>query len=241
MAKPDTSKPEYDDAQGVGAAGSISGSGRSGGNLARDISTREELERAAEGSAGATHVKGMNRKRASGGQPGAGRPNAGIQAGGTSDGAGGPSQLAHGTWILVADSEKALFFENVGDADFPVFEVVRKEEQENPPTREQGANRPGRFHDGPSAHRSAVDDADWHELAKERFAHDLAGILYRMAHRHQFDRMVLVAAPGVLGELRKMLHKEIEERVVAEVAKNLTNQPVDEIERHVKAELVRNE
>lgn len=145
--------------------------------------------------------------------------------------------LTQGTWVLVADSEKALFLENITDAQNPNLQVRRKDEQENPSDREQSANRPGRFNDGPSVHRSAVDDTDWHQLAKERFAADLADRLYKMAHKGQFERLVLVAAPDVLGELRKNLHKEVADCVVGEVAKNLTNHETSKIEEMVKEAL----
>ncbi|UWQ51259.1 host attachment family protein [Leisingera caerulea] len=145
--------------------------------------------------------------------------------------------LTQGTWVLVADSEKALFLENTTDAQNPNLKVRRKDEQENPSDREQSANRPGRFNDGPSVHRSAVDDTDWHQLAKERFASDLADRLYKMAHKGEFERLVLVAAPEVLGELRKNLHKEVADCVVGEVAKNLTNHETSKIEDMVKQAL----
>ena len=144
---------------------------------------------------------------------------------------------AHDTWILIADGEKALFLRNEGDAEFPIFEVERIEEQENPPAREQAANRPGRFNKGPEVQRSAVQDTDWHVLGKERFAKDMADILYRMVHRGRFDRLILAASPRVLGELRHDLHQEVTDRVVGEIPKTLTNHPVDEIESRIKAEL----
>lgn len=147
------------------------------------------------------------------------------------------TSLTTGTWVLIADSEKALFLENIGDAQDLHLDVRRKEEQDNPPTREQAANRPGRFNDGPSVHRSAVADTDWHELAKDRFADDLAGILYKQAHKGRFERLVIVAAPNVLGALRDKMHREVADKVIAEIAKTLTNHPLDEIETLVKREL----
>ncbi|NVK16838.1 MAG: host attachment protein [Rhodobacteraceae bacterium] len=144
------------------------------------------------------------------------------------------TRLSHGTYVLVADSEKALFLENTVDGDDPFLQVRRKDEQDNPPDREQSANRPGRFNDGPSVHRSAVDDTDWHQLAKERFAKDLSDKLYEMAHRGEFEKLVLVAAPEVLGELRKNLHKEVSDRVIGEISKNLTGHEITRIEELVK-------
>ncbi|MBM1631564.1 host attachment protein [Sulfitobacter mediterraneus] len=147
------------------------------------------------------------------------------------------TQIDNGTWVLIADGEKALFLENKTDGQDPFLEVFREEEQDNPPNREQAANRPGRFNDGPSVHRSAVDDTDWHELAKDRFAHDLADILYKQAHKGRFDKLVIVAPPNTLGELRQELHQEVTQKVIGEVPKTLTNHPIDEIEKIVSTEL----
>ena len=139
--------------------------------------------------------------------------------------------LKHGTWVLVADGEKALFLKNQGDAKYPNLEVVREMEQENPPTREQGSDRPGRYSDGGfSAHNSAVDDTDWHRIAKERFADEIAQRLYKLAHADEFRDIILVAPPLVLGELRKKLHKEVDGRVSAEISKTLTNHSISDIE-----------
>ncbi|MGY9046605.1 hypothetical protein P775_27420 [Puniceibacterium antarcticum] len=138
--------------------------------------------------------------------------------------------LTRGTWVLVADSEKALLLRNDLDDMNPDLNVVRIEQQENPSDRAQSANRPGRVADGGPGQRSALEDTDWHELAKERFADDLADLLYKQAHKGAFERIVLVASPNILGDLRGKLHSEVRSRVVAEVNKTLTNHPIDKIE-----------
>ena len=147
------------------------------------------------------------------------------------------TRLKNNTWVLVADGEKALFLCNKTDGEDPFLEVFREEEQDNPPTGEQAANRPGRFNDGPSVHRSAVQDTDWHQLAKDRFAKEMAEILYRQAHKGRFEEIVLVADPSTLGELRDELHKEVSDKVIGEVPKTLTNHPIDEIEKILASEL----
>jgi protein required for attachment to host cells len=138
--------------------------------------------------------------------------------------------LTEGTHVLIADGEKALLLENIGDAVHPHLRVARKARQEEPP---EPADRPGRFNDGPSVHRSAVEETDWQRLAKERFAEDLADMLYRRVHAGRIERLVLVASPVVLGALRVRLHKAVEGVVVAEIDKTLTNHPLDEVERIV--------
>ncbi|RWM39163.1 host attachment family protein [Mesorhizobium sp.] len=143
--------------------------------------------------------------------------------------------LKRGLWVVVADGEKALFLRNEGDSKFPNLEVVQEMEQENPATREQGSDRPGRYSDGPTVHRSAVEDTDWHRLGKERFADNIAGRLYKLAHRGEFDEIVLIAPPQVLGEMRQKLHKEVSGKVKAEIPKTLTNHTISEIESLLQA------
>ena len=147
------------------------------------------------------------------------------------------TELKQGTWVVVTDSEKALFLRNLTDHQDPNLEVMDTEEQENPSDIEQSANRPGRMQDTGVGQLSAMDDTDWHELQKERFAADLSDILYDAAHKGEYDRLILVAAPKVLGHLRDDMHKEVTSKVVSEIPKNLAGHPVNEIEKLVKKEL----
>jgi protein required for attachment to host cells len=146
------------------------------------------------------------------------------------------TKIEHDTWIVIGDGEKALFLRNEGDERFPNFATVRVLQHENPPTREQGTDRPGRYEDGLGPQSSAVENTDWHRIEKTRFARTIAETLYAAAHRGDFKKLVMVAPPHVLGDLRKEYHKEVAERVVAEVDKTLTNHPVREIERILKAD-----
>ena len=142
-------------------------------------------------------------------------------------------KLHHDAWVVVADGEKALFLRNEGDEVYPNLEVFREVKEENPSTHDQGTDRPGRFNDGPSPHKSAVEETDWHRIEKERFAKEIAERLYKAAHRGDFDRLVIVAPPLVMGEMRKELHKEVKDRLVAEIPKTLTNHAVIDIEKIV--------
>ncbi|TIP13165.1 host attachment family protein [Mesorhizobium sp.] len=144
-------------------------------------------------------------------------------------------KLKRGLWIVVADGEKALFLENRGDTQYPDLQVVQEMEQANPATREQGSDRPGRYSDGPSIHRSAVEDTDWHRLGKERFADEIAERLYKLAHRGAFKEMVLIAPPQVLGDIRRKLHKEVAEKITVEIPKTLTNHTIVDIENLLQA------
>jgi protein required for attachment to host cells len=147
------------------------------------------------------------------------------------------AKLKDGTWVLVADSEKALILENRGSGDPPDLRVLRKTEQENPPNHEQGSDRPGRTQSSHGPGNSAYDETDWHELGKERFAGEVADLLYKHAHASTYAELVLIAAPEVLGKLRKALHKEVADRVVAEIPKGLTQLPLDQLGKRLAQDL----
>lgn len=147
------------------------------------------------------------------------------------------AELTNGTWVLIADGEKALFLRNDLDEQNPDLNVVREEAQENPADAQQGSDPPGRMQDGGVRQLSAMDEADWHQLAKDRFADEMAELLYRYAHRGAFSRLVVCAPPKVLGELRKQYHKEVQARLVAELGKDFTNHPLDRLEVLLKKEL----
>ena len=140
-------------------------------------------------------------------------------------------RLERDAWVVVADGEKALFLRNEGDVRKPDLQVFRELVEVNPPTREQGAAQPGRFSCGASAHRSALEETDWQRIGKERFAKQIAERLYKSAHRGDYDKLVIVAPPLVLGEIRKEMHKVVAERLIGEVPKTLTNHTIEGIEK----------
>ncbi|MDX5401573.1 MAG: host attachment family protein, partial [Rhodobacterales bacterium] len=102
-------------------------------------------------------------------------------------------KLEKETWVLVADGEKALFLRNEGGAASPQLTVARVEQQDNPRQGEQVSDKPGRRADTGVGQRSAMEEADWHQLAKDRFASDLSEILARMVRRGRIGRLVIVA------------------------------------------------
>ena len=138
--------------------------------------------------------------------------------------------------VLVADGRKSLFFRNEGNADFPNLSVERKEVHENPDHHEQASDSAGMAMNVVGGHGGSMTEVDFHQLGEDRFAAETAELLKARALRNDFDALVVVAPPRTLGELRKHYHKEVEKRLVAEVPKDLTNVPVEEIERILQAQ-----
>ncbi len=52
--------------------------------------------------------------------------------------------LPHDAVVFVGDGRKALFLRNAGDAKFPNLVTERVFAEDNPATRDQGSDKPGR-------------------------------------------------------------------------------------------------
>lgn len=141
-------------------------------------------------------------------------------------------RIRHGDWVVVADSRKCLLLENVGDGERMDLRVVRATERKNPPNRDQAADRPGRYQQA-SAPRSALEETDWHALAKDRAAQDLAARLNRWALSGAFDRFVFAADPATLGAVRADLTHNAKACLTALIEKRLVDLSIDDIERRL--------
>ncbi|PWB91968.1 host attachment protein [Methylocystis sp. MitZ-2018] len=139
--------------------------------------------------------------------------------------------VGNGAWVLVGDGRRALFFQNHGDAELLDLRVVETRVDDNPPTHEQGTDRPGRSFTSFSPGRSAMQNTDWHELEEERFARAMADRINQAAESGELDAIAIVAPPKALGEIRKELSVKAQSKVVGELAKDLTRHPLKDIEK----------
>jgi protein required for attachment to host cells len=142
--------------------------------------------------------------------------------------------IPHDALVFVGDGQKALFLRNTGDATLLNLTTAQVLTDENPPTHEQGTDRPGRaFQSVAKTKRSGMETTDWHELEKELFARRVAAALEQMVRGEKVKTIVVVAPPRTLAELRNAFHADVKNRIVAEIDKDLTNLPVDQIEKHL--------
>jgi len=144
-------------------------------------------------------------------------------------------QLRHNTLVLVADGRKALFLRNEGDGVHPNLVVEHAEDRINPPDREQKTDAPDRASGGLGGRADTMQEVDFHQQEEDRFAADLGLMLKHRALSNEFESLIVAAPPHTLGELRKHYHVEVEKRLAGEIPKDLTGQPLPEIERALSA------
>lgn len=121
------------------------------------------------------------------------------------------------TLVVVADGQGARVFRNVGDDQSlslhqqDLLELMNMND------------------DGPAG--SMPGESTGKQIDEATFAKQLAHGLNEGALKQRYEHLVLVADPHTLGRIRPLLHKETSLRLVAEVAKTLTNSPLEDIER----------
>jgi protein required for attachment to host cells len=143
--------------------------------------------------------------------------------------------IPHDAIVFVGDGRKALFLRNAGDEKFPNLTTEQVFLDDNPLTRDQGSERPGRLFAGASAkdQRSAIEPTDWHDIEEHRFARKVADAFEKLVRERKVKAAVVVAPPRTLADLRKAFDDDMRARIVAEVDKDFTNHPVDEIEKYL--------
>jgi len=142
--------------------------------------------------------------------------------------------IPHDAFVFIGDGRKALFLRNAGDEKFLNLKTERVILDENPPTHEQGTDRPGRaFKRAATNLRSGMDNTDWHELEEHRFAQRVAAALEQLVRTRNVKALVVAAPPRTLADLRQAFHADVKGRIIAEIDKDLTKHPVAEIENHL--------
>lgn len=138
------------------------------------------------------------------------------------------------TWILIADGTRARIVCNTGPGK-GLDEVQGMEfEGDNVRAGDIMADRQGRTFDSAGAHRHAMEPhTDPQREAKRSFATDLVTRLQEQLQAQAFDRLVLVAAPATLGDIRKALPKSLVAVVCGEIPKNLVHLPNQELDTHL--------
>ncbi len=127
------------------------------------------------------------------------------------------------TWILVADGAEArIFLSSPGEPKW-----LELHDFKNPQSRMRGVQL-----------LESPPDMDNGQLPREReevgFAHRLAKYLDVSLSRNTYDRLIVVAPPRFLGELRGELTRQVERRIVDWLTEDLVHLSPRELTEHVQ-------
>ena len=133
-------------------------------------------------------------------------------------------KVPHRALVALANGKRFVLMRNVGPPFEPKLEKV--EELDLELTNFSAGVR----HQDPAGQRNGSTDID--ELAHGAA---IAEWLNTQTLRGGIGELVIAADPKTLGQIRQHCHKELESRIVGEVAKDLVNSPVEQLERALAA------
>lgn len=143
--------------------------------------------------------------------------------------------MTRATYVLIADGARARLFRV--DAGSSALKPALGEEfiGVNLASREIGSDRPGRSFDSAGVGRHAMEPpTDPHRHEERVFAREVAAVLEGVSRRSDFGRLVVVAAPKALGDLRSEFSDALRKSVAAEIPKDLTKVPVRVLSDHLR-------
>jgi len=149
-----------------------------------------------------------------------------------------PSELMTGvTWVVVADASRADIYSR--QKRLSPLEPVQclTEPEARSKERDLASDAPGRTFDSRGEGRHAMEpDHTGKEHLRESFVHRIVEVLESGRNADHFQKLVIVAAPAVLGELRAQLSSAAQKQVVAEFDKHMTDQDTADIVRLIDSQ-----
>ncbi len=130
-------------------------------------------------------------------------------------------KLPKGCTVAVSDGEKLVLFHNTGDEAEPHLTAA--------PHARVEENHSGVG----SQHHSNASNPEDHSVDKAGFAAGVAKILNAQLAAGKISKLVVIAAPKTLGELRKHYDKKLEAHLVGEIGKDLTGSSAKDIEKSI--------
>lgn len=144
------------------------------------------------------------------------------------------------TWVLVADSTRARLFEAV-TATGPLREI---ESLVHPASRlherDINTDSPGRSFDSGGQGRHAMGQAvGAKEHEAETFVREISRRLERARENGELKQLIVIAAPGLLGLLRKHMTADTARLITLELDKNITQMEASDLRAHLPQRLPR--
>lgn len=132
-------------------------------------------------------------------------------------------RLPQNAHVAVADGSQFRFFVNHGNSD-----AIKLRGVETGPIDDSDKGAGARDH-----HSTQARDGG-REMDELAHGAGVAEYLNREVLAHRIDKLVVIADPDTLGEMRRHYHKQLKDALIGELDKTLTNSPIEDIARSIE-------
>ena len=135
-------------------------------------------------------------------------------------------KVPHNAHVALVDGERFVLMRNTGQIFEPQLEMLV-----------EPALEPTNYSAGVRNQEKQPTDSLTGTVHLDELAHGAAAAEWLNAKvlANEIDSLLIVADPKTLGEMRRHYHKELESRLVGELAKDLASQPIPAIEQALAA------
>jgi len=136
------------------------------------------------------------------------------------------------TLIVISDDRQARLLENRGVGK-GINEVKEISASDFDDVETRYSDRPGRGHASAGTARAAMERST-SEQRQERqaFARHVLDNIETLMQKGEYDRLAMVAAPQMLGELRNIIGADLRKKLVFDIDKDLVNIPTAKLADH---------
>ena len=132
-------------------------------------------------------------------------------------------QLPKGATVAVADGKKLNLFRNTGDEGHTKLAALPHAAIDDD---HKGSD---------NGHRSSSANPDDHQVDADGFSAGVADLLNKQVLDGKIDKLLIIAAPRTLGDLRKHFHKKLSAILVGEISKDLAGHSLQDVEKAIAA------
>lgn len=135
--------------------------------------------------------------------------------------------------VVVADNSRARVF-TIDSPSSPLHEIEAMTHSEGRlHERDMTSDLPGKIQGGADGGHAFEGRTNLKQQQTINFAKQVADYLDDTRKTNKLSKLLIVAAPAFLGELRKQMSDETAELVIFELDKDLTRHSVDDIRAHL--------
>jgi protein required for attachment to host cells len=131
--------------------------------------------------------------------------------------------IPKGATVAVVDGQKLSLFQNSGDEASPKLTAL--------PVGDINTDNKS----GGQGHSSSSANPDDNTQDEDGFVAGVVDVLNKQAVAGKISKIVVIAAPRALGEMRKHYHVKLKDALVGEISKDLTGQTSSDIENAIAA------
>ena len=134
-------------------------------------------------------------------------------------------KLPHNAHVAIVDGERFVVMRNAGQPFEPKLENAQQPDLDA--TNYSAGVR----------HQDDIGQMKGTSTQLDELAHGAAAAewLNQKAISGEIENVLVIADPKTLGEMRHHYHSELERKLVGEIAKTLTSEPTDRIEKAIAA------